>query len=112
MNLRAVRHDRGQVRRQARLDLDARGNRRAQELQGIVDCGLHVHERAGLFLAAAEREDLTDEAGGSIAGPVHLGQAALDGIVRRQGCLDEREITPEDGKNVVEVMSDATGDRA
>jgi hypothetical protein len=58
VDLRRIRQHRRQVGIDSGVDLDGRRNRRAHQLERVVDRRPQGHRRARVLLAAAERQDL------------------------------------------------------
>src|SRR4026208_1976144 len=88
----------------ARLDVDGRGYRSAQQLYRFVDKRAQFHIATLRFALAAEGEDLADEILGAVAGFDNLAHVARRAAVA--GNILQYEFTEAENctENVVEVV--------
>ncbi len=94
-------------------DLDGRGKRSPEQLDGLLDYRTEFDRfPILLFPLAAEGQDLLDEVSGPMGGVENLFQTAPKRMGLTDVCQPHLAIAENDSKNVVEIMGNPAGQRA
>jgi hypothetical protein len=111
MHLGGVAHDKG-IRLDVHADIDGGGQRGPQQRAGFLDNPVQLDRLHFVFALPAEGQNLLDEVFGPQAGLEHLLHVVGEGGIRRgifHGHFGESD---HGGKDVVEIVGNAAGQRA
>ena len=109
MHLVGVGEHRGCIRRDQGVDLDGRGDGRSHQFHALDHDRLQEQHLAGLWLLAAEGEDLPDQIGGAVGGLDHRAEVFTHRGISLELHPGKLGVAADCGQDVVEIVRDAAG---